>query len=138
MTGRLAGQLALAAETLMGSPFRLHGRDPATGIDCVGVVILSLRTIGICVDRLPGYALRQMGYDVPEQVIEQAGFRAARGAALPGDLLLVRPGPAQLHLVIAARGNCAIHAHAGLGRVVATPLPLPWPILRKWRLSELE
>jgi murein DD-endopeptidase / murein LD-carboxypeptidase len=27
-----------------------------------------------------------------------------------------------------------VHAHAGLGKVVVTPAPLPWPIERHWRL----
>ena len=30
--------LATAAEQLIGIPFRLHGRNPETGLDCVGVV----------------------------------------------------------------------------------------------------
>lgn len=32
-------EFADAAEALLGAPFRLGGRDPATGIDCVGLAI---------------------------------------------------------------------------------------------------
>jgi cell wall-associated NlpC family hydrolase len=38
--------LATAAETLVGSRFRLHGRDPETGLDCVGVVAAAMAAIG--------------------------------------------------------------------------------------------
>lgn len=136
MTKTTAWQLGQAAAGFVGVPFRLHGRDPVTGVDCVGLVLLSLRSIGIGVATTPAYALRQIGREFPEDLIEQAGFAQAGGAVQPGDLLLTRPGPAQLHLLIAAPGTCAIHAHAGLGRVVVTPMPLPWPIVRKWRFSE--
>ena len=30
--------LAQAAQKLIGSPFRLHGRNRETGLDCIGVV----------------------------------------------------------------------------------------------------
>ena len=33
-----AQALAEAAAALVGSRFRLHGRDPATGLDCIGGV----------------------------------------------------------------------------------------------------
>lgn len=138
MTGDLAGRFAQAAEALVGSPFRLHGRDPATGVDCVGLVLLSLQAVEISIAGAPAYTIRQIGAAIPETLIEKAGFVRAGGEVRPGDLLLTRPGPAQLHLLIAVRDQCAIHAHAGLGRVVATPMPLPWPIVRKWRFSELE
>lgn len=136
MTQFAAWRLGQAAADFVGTPFRLHGRDPVTGVDCVGLVLLSLRSIGIGLTSIPTYALRQIGCEFPEAFIEQAGFVRASGTTQPGDLLLTRPGPAQLHLLIAGMGNCAIHAHAGLGRVVATPTPLPWPIVRKWRFSE--
>lgn len=133
----MAERLALAARQFIGSPFHLHGRDPLTGMDCVGLVLLSLQSIGIKVRHIPPYSLRQIGDELPEEALNQVGFARTLGAVGPGDLLLTQPGPAQLHLLIAGNANCAIHSHAGLRRVVETPMPLPWPILRKWRLSEL-
>ena len=64
--------------------------------------------------------------------LESRGRRFAFGT---GDVLLLRPGPAQVHLAIVGAGGL-IHAHAGLGRIVLTPPPLPWPIERHWRLRE--
>ncbi len=49
-----------------------------------------------------------------------------------GDLLLCRPAERQMHLGIFVLGG-VIHAHAGLRRVVLTPLPVPWPVIGQWR-----
>jgi murein DD-endopeptidase / murein LD-carboxypeptidase len=80
-----------------------------------------------------GYALR--GAD-PERVcalIETAGLRAVRDTA-PGDVVLMKTGPGQLHLgVRTARG--LVHADAGLRRVVERPGQPDWEIVGQWRLS---
>ena len=128
--------LAEAAERFVGAAFRLHGRDPVTGIDCVGLVLLAMAEIGRPV-RLPlSYALRNLE---PEQFLQlpaTAGFVEPEEAELKdGDVVAFAPGPAQLHLAIIAPGGGIIHAHAGLRRVVRTPFPLPWTIIRHWRLS---
>jgi cell wall-associated NlpC family hydrolase len=130
MTG---DELAAAAETLIGARFRLHGRDPATGLDCIGVLAAALARC----DReyaLPnGYPLRSLVQADPQEFAMKLGFIAQSGGVLPGDVHLLQPGPAQVHLAIAAPGGRFIHAHAGLGRVVGTPGPLPWPVIRRWR-----
>jgi hypothetical protein len=38
-------------------------------------------------------------------------------------------------LLIATTGGRFVHAHAQLGRVVLTPLPPPWPVVRQWRIG---
>ena len=38
--------LAHAAEGFVGASFRLHGRDPIIGLDCVGLVLLAMAEIG--------------------------------------------------------------------------------------------
>lgn len=125
--------LAEAAERLVGIPFRLHGRDPVFGLDCVGLVGAALAAIGRPV-RLPnGYRLRATSVG---HLLEQAAFAGIveiLGAARPGDVLLMRPGPVQHHLVIAGAEGGFVHAHAGLRRVVLTPA-LPWRVERQWRL----
>lgn len=127
---------AAAAKSFVGTPFRFRGRDPAGGLDCVGLVAAALAAIGRQAAPLPGYTMRQSDYAAQIAGAAAAGFVETEGAPIAGDLLLVRPGPAQVHLlVVGARGNL-IHAHAGLGRVVATPPPCPWPVERHWRLQE--
>lgn len=110
----------------MGARFRLHGRDPATGLDCVGLAALAYRRE----DAPTGYRLRGGSVaDVARALGE--GFVAADGAS-PGDLLLFRAGAGQVHLgVRTARGF--VHADAGLGRVVERPGAFPWPLIAAWR-----
>lgn len=130
MTGE---QLAAAAEALVGAPFRLHGRDPATGLDCVGVLAAALEAAGHP-HRLPnGYALRSRSLTDTAPIAEQCGLRASDGPAKVGDVVICQVSPCQFHIALAAMGNRFIHAHAGLRRVVAAPGPLPWPIIQHWR-----
>jgi cell wall-associated NlpC family hydrolase len=124
-----ARDVALAAQELVGTRFRLHGRDPATGLDCVGLVAAAIGC-----DAPLAYRLRNRDISDALAFAPAAGLDGADGAIKPGDLLLVRSGPAQHHLLIADMRGGFIHAHAGLRRVVAMPGPLPWPIERHWRL----
>ena len=127
--------LAQAAERLVGTPFRLHGRDPHTGLDCVGLLHAALRACGHPGLQPFAYALHNSDISAGLAALGNAGLTGAAGPCEPGDVLLVRTGPAQVHLLIAAPGNRFVHAHAGLRRVAATPAPLPWPVLRHWRLA---
>jgi cell wall-associated NlpC family hydrolase len=125
--------LAAAAERFVGAPFRLHGRDPERGLDCVGLVLAALETVGRRA-RIPAYRLRMREIGGLVAAASEAGLVEVSGPITAGDVLLVRPGPAQHHLAIAASGGGFVHAHAGLGRVVLTPAPLPWAEERRWRL----
>jgi cell wall-associated NlpC family hydrolase len=130
MTG---DELAVAAERLIGCRFRLHGRDPATGLDCVGVLDAALRACGQRPVLPTGYALRTRQPDRLLPPPASCGLAPAAGPIASGDVLLVAAGPAQAHLVIAASGGRFVHAHAALRRVVAMPGPLSDPVLHHWR-----
>ena len=120
------------ARSLVGVPFRLHGRAPEHGLDCVGLAALAFGRI----DGVPtGYALR--GGDVQQmiRVVRSLGFVCRRVAWRRGDLLMLRPGPAQVHLGIWT-GESLIHADAGLGRIVETPGVPRWPLLSAWLRRE--
>lgn len=132
--GAAGDRIAAAAHALAGAPFRLHGRDPATGLDCVGLVWLALRNAGFPCEAPRRYALRNASIAQHLHFVDRAGLLAAHGAAQPGDILLLRCAPAQFHLAVAAQGSGIVHAHAGLRKVVAMPGPLPWPLIRMWRL----
>ena len=127
---------AVAAEALFGTPFRLHGRDPATGLDCVGLVATALERCGRKAVAPEGYTLRALS------VAPLLGFAARNGFTAhdllapdrPGDLLLLRPSPIQAHLAIALDRNRYVHAHAGLGKVVIEDT-LPGEIVARWRLT---
>lgn len=127
---------AAAAESFVGTPFRLRGRDPRTGLDCVGLVTAALDALGSPVPAMPQYAMRQRDFAEQLPAAAAAGFDETDEIPETGDLLLVRPGPAQVHLAVVGSRGGLVHAHAGLGRVVVTPPPCPWPIARHWRLRQ--
>jgi cell wall-associated NlpC family hydrolase len=126
--------LARAAQGFVGAPFRFRGRDARSGLDCVGLVVAALESIGAPTPAIVPYALRQHDFAAQLECAGNAGFDEVVGRLLAGDVLLLRPGPAQVHLAIVGSDGGLIHAHAGLGRVVLTPSPVPWPVERHWRL----
>ncbi|HEX9807079.1 MAG TPA: peptidoglycan endopeptidase [Alteraurantiacibacter sp.] len=133
---KVGDALARAALELAGTRFLLRGRDPATGLDCVGLVACALEAAGRRAALPHDYAIRNRSVAHLLHFARDAGFGEAAGAIAAGDLLLVRTAPAQYHLLIAAPPNGFVHAHAGLRRVAITPGPLPWPIERRWRLTD--
>lgn len=120
---------AIAARALLrvGVPFRLKGRN-AAGLDCIGLVADAIGVADVPVD----YSLRGDYAGRVERYFADAGFGPVSGSPIPGDIVLVRTAPQQLHLMVAVLGGF-VHAHAGLGRVVLTPAPSPYPIITIWR-----
>jgi murein DD-endopeptidase / murein LD-carboxypeptidase len=115
------------ARSLVGCAFRLHGRDPATGLDCVGVAAL---VFGVA-DIPHGYSVRTADGAGVAALVDAAGLRRVRRDPVQGDLVLVKSGPVQCHLVVMTDAGF-VHADAGIGRVVETPGMLPWPVLAVW------
>lgn len=143
----MSSAVVAAARRAIGVRFRLHGRDPAYGLDCVGLAALAIRAGGGLTIIPTGYALRSGDSDAAAAMIEAAGLIRAdhcqpstQAGPQPGDLLLCRAGPGQLHLVIdsGAPGGGFIHADAQLRRVVERPGPPPWPVIGRWRLAQTE
>lgn len=128
-----AGAFAAAAEALVGAPFRLHGRDPAHGVDCIGLVGVALERCGRRVRYPHGYRLRNADAKPWLGLAAANGLVSAAGPVRRGDILLVTPGPAQHHLLVALGGGWFVHAHAGLRRVVRHQ-PDPAPVAQAhWR-----
>lgn len=127
--------LAQAALALVGCPFRLHGRDPANGLDCVGLVSAALAAAGGRPVTPGGYGLRNTGIEQWLPLAAQSGLKPATGERRAGDVLLIALGFAQHHLVIVADPANVVHAHAGLRRVVRQPHDPAWQILAMWRIS---
>ncbi len=126
--------VAQAALDLIGIPFLLHGRSADAGLDCVGLAGLCLSAAGEDAAVPTDYRLRgQHCARVCAYFDERQFSRVSDGSVVAGDILLLEPGVRQIHLaVLTPKG--AVHAHLGLGRVVATPLPLPWRTIAQWRL----
>lgn len=142
MTAATGESLALAALSLVGLPFRFHGRiaaaqDPARGLDCVGVVEAALARAGHPAHLPTGYALRHRDLPGLDEIARALGLQQALGPVAHGDVLLLRPSPCQMHLAIATGPATMVHAHAGLRRVVSGPLPPEWPQVCRWRLPPM-
>ena len=128
--------VAAAAEVLVGAPFRLHGRDPASGVDCVGLVACALATAGAHPVAPVGYGLRNLGIAQWLPLAERSGLIPVADETLcRGDVVLITLAHCQHHLVIAADPLSVIHAHAGLRRVVRQPMDPAWRIAAQWRAA---
>lgn len=124
---------AAAAGQAVGARFRLHGREPETGLDCVGLAALAMRAGGREGVVPTGYRLR--GSSLAAVEVALGGELAPADGAEPGDLLLFDAGPGQVHLAVRTAGGF-VHADAGLGRVVERPGAFPWPLIAAWRFRE--
>jgi cell wall-associated NlpC family hydrolase len=128
-------RVAAAALALVGAPFRLHGRDAAAGFDCIGVLAASLHAAGWRGDVPTGYPLRGGAAEAVSALFD-ALFDRGDGSR-PGDLLLYRVGPGQLHGAVRVRGGI-VHADAALRRVVMRPGTPDWVMIGAWRHGEAD
>ena len=129
-------EFAAAAAALCGVAFRLHGRDSATGLDCVGLVVVALDRCGRKADAPEGYTLRALSIAPLLGFAARNGFAALDPHALgeAGDLYLLRLSAIQAHLAIILDRGRFVHAHAGLGKVVIGHGALPGDTIARWRL----
>lgn len=135
---RHAGELRLAkaAEALVGIPFRLHGRDPQTGLDCVGVVAAAMAATGRTAAFPTGYTLKRRSVAGLEVIAEALGYRKAAGPVRRDDVLMYCVGACQFHFGIAVNDTAAVHADAGLRRVICGNVPENWQLCGHWRHIE--
>lgn len=129
----MSDNAVMRARALIGVRFRLHGRNPGYGLDCVGLVA---HVFGR--DSIPtGYDLRGFREAELESALSDAGFSRLSGRAGKGDVLVMVPGPLQLHLGVWT-GTGLVHADAGLRRVVETPGWPRWEVRSCWRPEQGE
>ena len=122
-----------AARACLGARFRPQGRNPAYGLDCVGLAAFVLRSVGIESDPPADYRLRDGDDGRLADALDALPLRrVAPNEALAGDLLLTMPVRGQRHLVVLSDIGF-IHAHLGLGRVVETPGWPDDPVVGAWR-----
>ncbi|SFR97975.1 hypothetical protein [Sphingomonas jatrophae] len=115
------------ARALVGVRFRAQGRDPALGLDCVGV---ALAVAGV--SRRGDYPRRLGDIAGAVAALDAAGLeRVATGHA--GDVMLIDAGARQLHLAVLVPGG-HVHACARAGRVVEVPGPPAGQIIGCWRI----
>lgn len=122
MEGCEAGErIALAAMTCLGTPFRAQGRSLA-GLDCVGVVVFSLQSVGFEVECPTDYRLgRHQRFDVTQSVLK-AGFSQLDSISdtTEGDIVVKFPSFGQVHFAVCVRQGI-VEANISLGKVVFRP-----------------
>ncbi|MBL8650277.1 MAG: peptidoglycan endopeptidase [Sphingopyxis sp.] len=116
---------------MVGARFRLQGHDPATGLDCVGVVWAAYAAAEVRLMRPDDYPLRGWGRGRVEMALVAAGF-ASVADARDGDVALIALPAGQFHLGLIGPVSL-IHAHAGLRRVVETPWGDGLGSTERWR-----
>lgn len=123
-------QFVAAARSYLGAEFKHRGRS-AEKMDCLGLVVLSMRDVGFSmVDR------RAYGRDPVKDGIREAA-RAHFGNPIPlsdlqpGDLVLMQWHQQPNHVAVVGDyllgGLSIIHSLLEAGRVVEQRLADPWP-----------
>ncbi len=118
------------ARSLLGTRFRLHGRDPSTGLDCVGLAVCVAQDARAVPS---GYPLRGGSIAGYIALIDSFCSRSSHPPCA-GDLLLIEMSATQFHLGIWT-GDSLVHAHAGLNRVVETPGAVEGRVIGTWKLA---
>lgn len=126
MPADVAARVALA-RGLVGTPFRLQGRD-SDGLDCIGLIAC---VHGLTEEAPRAYAMCGTAAEKAMAVLDRLFVRRAAHVPEAGDIVLMQPGLDQLHLGLWT-GTSLIHAHAGLRRVVEAPGLPPHPLLGYW------
>ena len=132
----MADAIVARARACLGTRFRLQGRVPGLGLDCLGLVVAALADAGRVFECPRDYTLR--GEGLVERA--RAGLAAAGGIRVGGvwrcgDVILFEPVPGAVHLAIVAEGG-VIQAHLGVGRVVEGPADPAWAVCSVWRFGE--
>jgi len=127
-------RLAEAAQELVGCRFRLRGRDPDTGLDCVGVIAIALLRSGHKGLVPTDYVLRNKNVARVYDEAQNLGLIPGQNVDKPGSIVLLKVGPYQFHFAICAGDGRFVHAHAGLRKVVMSPTLPDGHVIAIWRL----
>ncbi len=133
MAEDLGARAFAAARVLVGVRFVPQGRDRSIGLDCVGLVWAAYAAAGRVLVAPAGYPLRGWRRERIEAALASAGFSRVDDRR-DGDVALVALAAGQFHLGVMGPATF-VHAHAGLRRVVETPLANPLPDFETWRLK---
>lgn len=91
-----------AARNYLGVPFRHQGRNPAIGIDCVGLVVCCARDCGISTEAdFAGYGT-DPAHGLLEQQLDLAFGASVGGELQPGDVVAIDFKGATRHVAIVA------------------------------------
>lgn len=129
-----------AAYACIGAPFRHQGRDPATGLDCAGLVVRVALDLGCDVIDEQGYGREPSGGRLEQMLDTQTCLQRLDdvGTMQRGDVLLMRFEGEPQHLAILGEG-VMIHAWEKVGLCCEHELNTKWVrrIVRVYRFTEV-
>jgi len=153
----LVSTLTAEMRTHIGTPFHNGGRvsGPNGGIDCGGLLAVSLRNLGYEVVDIPNFNPKSDSIELMTEVLIDNNFinqglplLSEDRIFLPGNVAIVRGLRMNHHMVYFSTGTQLyatpniIHAYnsSGINKVVEMPMPQSWieNIHSIWRLEGLE
>ena len=139
--GVAAEAFVAAARSYVGVPWRHLGRS-RTGVDCIGLVLLAAREVGVGLPDPAPYAREPQGTRLLEGILAHA---ERVSEASPGDVVLFRMGLYGGHVGIASvhpdwNVPACLHAYAPRKQVVEQPMDteLRAALIGAFRLPLLE
>lgn len=129
---RRRAEVITAARKYIGVKWQHLGRG-MHGLDCVGLVVVVCRQLGISGYDVATYPREAAGSQFLAHFIRGGGVRVSVDAALPADLLLFRERRYPCHVAILSQCGAAatiIHAHATRRAVLEEVLAKEWPARR--------
>lgn len=116
--------LITTARTCLGTPFHHQGRLPGVGLDCIGLIVVALKAVGIEVRDRTDYSPRPDGKSLIAALIDHGAVPKSEIEA--GDILVFRYDNQPQHVALATSDDSMIHAFAPAGEVVETLIGDYW------------
>ncbi len=131
-------KILVAARETLGTPFQHQGRLVGRGIDCAGVIVHVMRTLGLPYEDQSAYA-RVPRPGLLEAVLERQPNLAPTDDPQIGDVLLMQIRGNPQHLAIHA-GSTIIHAYAEAGKSCEHGFTPEWRsrVVRAYRIRGAE
>ena len=113
-----------AARRCLGTPFHHQGRAPGSGLDCIGLIVIALQTVGVTVQDRQDYGRRPDGKSLIA-ALEGHGAKPVE-IVTPGSVLVFRYDQQPQHVALATGPDTMIHSFAPARRVVETVIGDYW------------
>lgn len=118
LTAEESAALIEACRSLLGVRFRHQGRNPAIGVDCIGMLGWGVRQIGRCFQDVRGYGNEPHKNGLRQGLVTNLGEPIPRASMRAGDIPLMRLGGEPRHVGLITNhpdgGLALLHVHSEL------------------------
>jgi murein DD-endopeptidase / murein LD-carboxypeptidase len=125
MLDNFAHDFVAAARTCLGVRFRLQGRHPETGLDCIGLIIWSAQRCGLTLPDAQDYILTDNPTRLDVALLTAPITPIDPTDHIAGDFVRLLSNGQPLHLAICG-GGTLIHADIRCRKVVEQRLSDDW------------